>query len=158
MQDSGASFALHLTVAVLCVLVGLGAWAVALSMGNPLGQPVGPGYVPAALGLALSVLGAAEAVMALRGRTPHAGPSGRADAVPRVSSPGLTKWAALAAAEMTGLWLWGRFGYWVGALVLVLGFAAVDTRVSMRRAVPYCLLVTGVVWALFERILKVPLG
>ncbi len=57
---------LELAVAVGLAAIGLLALVISVMMGNPLNQPIGPGYVPACLAILIMVLSAWNAIGCFR--------------------------------------------------------------------------------------------
>lgn len=166
--------ALRMAVPLALALIALVALVIASGMGNPVNQPIGPGLVPMVLCVVIIAgsLGDLLAVWRAAGTPPrmvtNAGPgAGGREAGTPADTPGPLRQSAFAAerkwiicglALLAGVFIWKYVGYVPGLGACILSVVLFDGEMKPIHGVAFSAIVVLALWALFDMVLRVPLG
>lgn len=151
---------LRLGMALTLAVVGVAVVFVSMDMGNPLSQPIGPGYVPSLLGGALVILCLVEVTQAAREihRARAAARSASTATVGPAVGSTEARWLLTALLLGLAIYLWGIAGGLVGLLAAIFAVILVDRRSSLKKGLAVAVGIALFIWLLFEQLLKVSLG
>jgi hypothetical protein len=131
------------------------------TMENPIGQPIGPGYVPALIALCMAVAAATMMVADFRkmrrGKKKEAGTDLKpADADRKVG--GELRVLVGTALAFATVFVWSYAGYIVGMSLAVFAIVLLDRKIEFKWGLLYSVSVTLVMWLIFFVALQVELG
>jgi hypothetical protein len=140
-------------------LAGVVMFAFSVTMENPIGQPIGPGYVPTLVALWLTVAAGWATVSDVRRMRRERLLSVKpAEPEDDESKGGELRVFLCAAASVIGAFVWDWAGYTVGLSLAVLAMILIDRKMSPKWGVLYTAAVTLCLWLIFVVALQVNMG
>jgi hypothetical protein len=152
---------LRVTVALVVALIGLILLLVSLAMPNPLGQPVGPGYVPALLGACTLIFSSWDTFLAIREWRRRSASSASTEGV-RVRLAAFwnaeSNWLKLTVLLAFSIYVWGLLGSFAGMAVASFSLIWVDGALGLKKGAIYAVTLSLSMWFLFEKVFGSSLG
>ncbi len=155
MSDS----ALRVWMTSFMTLLGLLMFALSITMENPIGQPIGPGYVPTLVAVWLTVSAGWATVSDIRrrrrerlgGLTPEQPDDDEAKG-------GEIRVLLCTVTSVICAFIWDWAGYTVGLSLAVFAMVLIDRKMPIKWGVLYTSAVTLTLWLIFVVALQVNMG